>query len=59
MKPCTDPVSYTHLPNQTTDFTPMISKAKTLNPEAFFPIAYYQDSANILKQADSLDFRCV
>ena len=34
----------------------MISKAKTLNPEAFFPIAYYQDSANILKQADSLDF---
>ena len=45
-----------YLPNQTTDFTPMISKAKTLNPEAFFPIAYYQDSANILKQADSLDF---
>ncbi len=45
-----------YLPNQTTDFTPMISKAKTLNPEAFFPVAYYQDSANILKQADSLDF---
>ena len=45
-----------YLPNQTTDFTPMISKAKTLEPEAFFPVAYYQDSANILKQADSLDF---
>lgn len=45
-----------YLPNQTTDFTPMISKAKTLDPEAFFPVAYYQDSANILKQADGLDW---
>ncbi|MDD5944617.1 MAG: ABC transporter substrate-binding protein [Clostridia bacterium] len=46
----------TYLPNQTTDFTPMISKAKALDPEAFFPVAYYQDSANILKQADGLDW---
>ncbi|NLM03447.1 MAG: ABC transporter substrate-binding protein [Clostridiales bacterium] len=45
-----------YIPNQTTDFTPMISKAKHLKPEAFFPVAYYQDSANILKQADSLGF---
>ena len=34
----------------------MISKAKSLDPEAFFPVAYYQDSANILKQADGLDW---
>ncbi|MDR7869548.1 MAG: ABC transporter substrate-binding protein [Tissierellaceae bacterium] len=46
----------TYIPNQTSDFTPMISKAKMLDPEAFFPVAYYQDSANILKQADGLDF---
>jgi len=46
-----------YIPNQTADFTPMISKAKHLNPEAFFPVAYYQDSANILKQADGLDFK--
>ena len=45
-----------YLPNQTTDFTPMISKVKALNPEGFFPVAYYQDSANILKQSDGLDF---
>ncbi len=48
--------SESYLPNQTTDFTPMISKAKSLDPEAFFPVAYYQDSANILKQADGLDW---
>jgi branched-chain amino acid transport system substrate-binding protein len=46
-----------YIPNQTSDFTPMISKAKQLNPEAFFPVAYYQDTANILKQADGLDFK--
>ena len=48
--------SESYLPNQTTDFTPMISKAKSLEPDAFFPVAYYQDSANILKQSDGLDF---
>ena len=48
--------SESYLPNQTTDFTPMISKAKSLGAEAFFPVAYYQDSANILKQADGLDW---
>ncbi|AIN94150.1 ABC transporter substrate-binding protein [Treponema putidum] len=46
----------TYIPNQTSDFTPMISKAKTTNPEAFFPVAYYQDSANIVRQAKNLDF---
>lgn len=45
-----------YIPNQTSDFTPMISKAKSLDPEGFFPVAYYQDSANILRQADGLDF---
>jgi len=45
-----------YIPNQTTDFTPMISKAKSLNPEGFFPVAYYADSANILRQSDNLDF---
>lgn len=50
----TDTQSY--LPNQTSDFTPMISNAKATNPEAYFPVAYYQDSANILRQAENLDF---
>ena len=45
-----------YIPNQTADFTPMISKAKSLNPEGFFPVAYYADSANILRQSDNLDF---
>ncbi len=49
-------VTESYIPNQTTDFTPMISKAKEAAPEAFFPIGYYADSANILKQADGLDF---
>lgn len=50
----TDTQSY--IPNQTSDFSPMISNAKASNPEAFFPVAYYQDSANILRQAKNLDF---
>lgn len=50
----TDTQSY--IPNQTSDFSPMISTAKKSNPEAYFPIAYYQDSANILKQARNLGF---
>ncbi|NLD17548.1 MAG: ABC transporter substrate-binding protein [Tissierellia bacterium] len=50
----TDTQSY--IPNQTSDFTPMISNAKATNPEGYFPVAYYQDSANILRQAQNLDF---
>lgn len=50
----TDKQSY--IPNQTTDFSPMITSAKASNPEAYFPIAYYQDSANILKQSKNLGF---
>lgn len=50
----TDKQSY--IPNQTTDFSPMITSAKSSNPEAYFPIAYYQDSANILKQSKNLGF---
>lgn len=50
----TDKQSY--IPNQTSDFSPMITTAKETNPEAYFPVAYYQDSANILKQAKNLGF---
>ena len=46
----------TFIPNQTTDFTPMISKAKAAAPESFFVIALYNDTANILTQADQLEF---
>lgn len=42
---------------QTTDFTPMISKAKEAKPDALFIVAYYGDSANVLIQADGLDFK--
>lgn len=45
-----------YIPNQTSDFSPMITSIKSSKPEAFFQIAYYQDSANILKQAKNLDF---
>ena len=46
----------TYLPGQTSDFTPLISNAKASNPEAYYPIAFYQDAASILRQADSLNF---
>lgn len=46
----------TYLPGQTSDFTPMISSAKASNPEAYYPIAFYQDAASILRQSDSLNF---
>lgn len=45
-----------YIPNQTSDFSPMITSIKSSKPEAFFQIAYYQDSANILKQAKNLGF---
>ena len=41
---------------QTKDFTPMISKIKEANPDAFFTIAMYADTAQVLIQADSLDY---
>jgi len=50
-------ITETFIPGQTKDFTPMISKIKTTNPEAFFPVAYYAESAQILIQSDSLDFK--
>lgn len=46
-----------YIPNQTSDFSPMITSIKSSEPEAFFQIAYYQDSANILKQAKNLGFK--
>lgn len=45
------------VPEQTLDFSPMITKVKESNPEAFYPVAFYEDTANILKQADGLDFK--
>lgn len=45
-----------YIPGQTTDFSPLISTAKDSNPEAFYPIAFYEELASILQQADSLDF---
>lgn len=45
------------IPNQTKDFTPMIAKVKQANPEAFFPVCYYAESAQILIQMDSLDYK--
>jgi branched-chain amino acid transport system substrate-binding protein len=45
------------IPNQTKDFTPMIAKVKQTNPEAFFPVCYYSESAQILIQMDSLDYK--
>ena len=44
------------IPVQTKDFTPMIAKIKQANPEAFFPVCYYAESAQILIQMDSLNF---
>ena len=45
------------LPNQTKDFTPMIAKVKQANPEAFFPVCYYAESAQILIQMDSQNYK--
>jgi branched-chain amino acid transport system substrate-binding protein len=45
------------IPNQTKDFTPMIAKVKQTNPDAFFPVCYYAESAQILIQMDSLDYK--
>lgn len=50
-------VRETFIPVQTKDFTPMITKIKNTKPEGFFPVAYYAESAQILIQADSLDFK--
>ena len=44
------------IPVQTKDFTPMIAKAKQANPDAFFPVCYYAESAQILIQMDSLNY---
>jgi branched-chain amino acid transport system substrate-binding protein len=35
----------------------MIAKVKQANPEAFFPVCYYSESAQILIQMDSLDYK--
>ncbi|OQB47736.1 MAG: Leu/Ile/Val/Thr-binding protein precursor [Firmicutes bacterium ADurb.Bin153] len=50
-------ITETFIPVQTKDFTPMITKIKQTNPDAFFPVAYYAESAQILIQCDSLNFK--
>jgi branched-chain amino acid transport system substrate-binding protein len=45
-----------YITGQTKDFTPMITKIKASDTDAFFPVAYYAESAQILIQADKLDF---
>ncbi|MDR1863812.1 MAG: ABC transporter substrate-binding protein [Treponema sp.] len=45
------------IPNQTKDFTPMIAKVKQANPDAFFPVCYYSESAQILIQMESLNYK--
>ena len=45
------------IPDQTKDFTPMIAKIKQANPEVFFPICYYAESAQILIQMDSQSYK--
>lgn len=41
---------------QTKDFSPMLAKAKAAEPDCFFSIAMYNDTAQILIQSDALDF---
>jgi len=45
----------TFLPNQTKDFTPIISKVKAANPDVLYLISLYADAALILTQAKGLD----
>lgn len=49
-------VTESFIPGQTKDFSPMIAKIKDANPDCFFPIAMYAETAQILIQSDALDF---
>lgn len=49
-------LSETFIGSSTKDFTPMITKVKDLNPDAFFIVAYYADSAQIMVQTKDLEY---
>lgn len=49
-------LSETFIGSSTKDFTPMITKVKELKPDAFFIVAYYSDSAQIMVQTKDLDY---
>lgn len=49
--------SETFIPSSTKDFTPAITKMKSFEPEAFFIVAYYSDSAQILIQTKEMDYQ--
>ena len=48
-------VAENFISGQTQDFSPMLAKIKDANPDCFFSIAYYNDTAQMLIQSDALD----
>lgn len=48
----------TFVPGQTTDFSPVLSKIKSQNPDLLYVNASYSDCAQILMQAKSLNIDC-
>lgn len=49
-------MSEAYIPGTTKDFTPMITKVKQADPDLFFVIAYYAETAQILIQTRELQF---
>lgn len=43
---------------QTKDFAPMLTKIKAAKPDMLFIVAFYNDTATVLNQADTLDLDC-
>ena len=52
-------IKETFVPGQTKDFSPILSKIKTMNPEIFYVNASYTDAAQIFMQAKNLGMECV
>lgn len=46
--------SESFIPGQTNDFSPMLTAIKEKKPDAYYPIAFYEDSTNIVQQANNL-----
>lgn len=44
-----------YIENQTSDFTPLISKVKSKNPDVFYVLGSYADVAKIFQQAKTLE----
>ena len=49
----------TFVPNQTKDFTPLLSKIKETNPDILFIVAEYSDGASIVLQSNQLGMQDV